>query len=314
VTISNSEVRGGGTDSLAISNVNPGTYVVFNDADTTNSSGLTVQDRADSYTHYIPASEASSNTMLDETDLDIGSVTEANVSITTGLNNEISVTNLSPSDLDNVYIKADTDKSITVDGFNSVDVTTRGEQSTNIIITDAERGDIDTGEGEDTVTIITDPLVGNGGSDETFVINTDGGDDVITLSPGALDNSDFVINAGEHTDGSDTILDFDILRIDDDIDLGALNLDISNIEGIDVTGSGNNLVQLSARDVLDMTDGNNVLRVDGDMTDAVQALDSGWVQGADQMLGTVNYHTFVSGGVSLLVNEDMQLLGGINIP
>jgi hypothetical protein len=280
----------------------------------TSSSGMTVQDRADSYTHYVPGEEISGITMLDETDLDIGSVAAANVSITTGPNNEISVTNLSPSDVDNVYIKSDTDKSIAVDGFNSVDVTTRGEQTTDITITGAERGVIDTGEGEDLITIITDPLVGNGGSDETFVINTDGGDDIVTLSPGSLDNSDFVINAGEHTDGSDTILDFDILRIDDDIDLGALNLDISNIEGIDVTGSGNNLVQLSAQDVLDMTDGNNVLRVDGDMTDAVQALDSGWEQGSDQMVGSVNYHTFVSGGVSLLVNEDMQLLGGINIP
>ena len=222
--------------------------------------------------------------------------------------------NLSPSDVDNVYIKADTDKTLAVDGFNSVDVTTRGEQNSEIIITDAERGVIDTGEGEDLVTIITDPLVGNGGSDETFVIRTDGGDDIITLSPGSLENSDFVINAGEHLDGSETTLDFDILRIDDDIDLGAMNLDISNIEGIDVTGSGNNLVQLSAQDVLDMTDGNNILRVDGDMTDAVQALDSGWVQGTDPMIGSVNYHTFSSNGVSLLVNEDMQLLGGISIP
>jgi hypothetical protein len=313
-TISNHDVRGGGTDSLAISNVDPGSYVVFSDANTTDSSGLTVQNRADSYTHYIPAEEVASSTMLDEMDLDISSVTDANVRITTGPHNEITVLNLSPSDVDNVYIKADTDKSLAVDGFNSVDVTTRGGQSSDITITGAERGVIDTGEGEDLVTIVTDPLVGNGGSDETFVISTDGGDDIITLSPGSLENSDFVINAGEHMDGSETALDFDILRIDDDIDLGAMNLDISNIEGIDVTGSGNNLVQLSAQDVLDMTDGNNILRVDGDMTDAVQALDSGWVQGTDQMVGSVIYHTFSSNGVSLLVNEDMQLLGGINIP
>jgi len=313
-TISNSEVRGGGTDSLAISNIDPGTYVVFSDADTTEPGGLTIQDRADSYTHYIPGDEVATSSMLSETDLDISSVTTANVGIATGPNNEITVTNLSPSDVDNVYIKSDTDQTITVDGFNSVDVTTRGSQNTNITITDAERGVIDTGEGEDQVTIIADPLVGDGGSDETFVISTDGGDDVITLSQGALANSDFVINGGEHLDGSETALDFDILRIDDDIDLGAMNLDISNIEGIDVTGSGNNLVQLSAQDVLDMTDGNNILRVDGDMTDAVQALDSGWVQGTDQVVGSVNYHTFTSSGVSLLVNEDMQLLGGINIP
>ncbi len=313
-TISNSDVRGGGTDSLAISNVDPGAYVVFSDASTTDSGGLTVQDHADSYTQYIPSDEVSTSFILNETDLDIGSVTAANVDITTGPNGEISVTNLSPSDVDNVYIKADTDKTITVDGFNSVDVTTRGEHNSNITITDAERGVIDTGEGKDHVTIITDPLAGDGGSDETFVIKTDGGDDVITLSPGALANADFVINSGEHMDGSETALDFDILRIDDDIDLGAANLVISNLEGIDVTGSGNNLVQLSAQDVLDMTDGNNILRVDGDMTDAVQALDTGWVQGTDQMINSVNYHTFTSSGVSLLVNEDMQLLGGINIP
>jgi hypothetical protein len=66
----------------------------------------------------------------------------------------------------------------------------------------------------------------------------------------------------------------------DDIDLGAVHLDISDIEGIDVTGPGNNLVQLSA-----------------------------------QMVGSVNCHTFSTGsGVSLLVNGEMQLQGGISIP
>jgi len=43
-------------------------------------------------------------------------------------------------------------------------------------------------------------------------------------------------------------------------------------------------------------------------------VDSGWVQGGDQMLGSVNYHTFLSDGVSILVNEDMQLLGGLTMP
>jgi hypothetical protein len=313
-TISNNEVRGGGTDSLAISNVDPGAYVVFSDATTTDAAGLTVQDRADSYTHYIPAHEVSTNTILDESDLGIGSATTANIEIATGANGDIAVSNLSSSDVDNVYIKADTDKTVSVEGFDSVDVTTRGEQNSNITITGAERGVIDTGEGEDHVSIITDPLVGDGGTDETFVVSTDGGDDVIMLSQGALSNSDFLIDAGEHMDGSESVLDFDILKIDDDIDLGALNLDIRNVEGIDVTGSGNNTVQLSAQDVLDMTDGGNILRVDGDMTDAVQVLDPGWVQGADQMVGSINYHTFTSNGVSLLVNEDMQLLGSISIP
>ena len=105
----------------------------------------------------------------------------------------------------------------------------------------------------------------------------------------------------------------DIFRIDDGIDLGVANLTISKIEGIDISGTDNNVVMLSARDVLDITDGNNILRIDGDKTDAMQAMDSGWVQDADQMIGPVNYHTFSGGGVSLPVNEDIQQLGGFNI-
>jgi hypothetical protein len=155
----------------------------------------------------------SNGIVLNESDLEISSVRAADVRIPTGPNNEISVTNLPPSDADSVYIRADTDKTITVDGFDSVDVTTRGEQNSNITMTGAERGVIDIGEGEDQITIITDPFVGNRSSDETFVISTGGGD-VISLAPGALANSVFVINGDEHLDDSETVLDFDILRID----------------------------------------------------------------------------------------------------
>jgi hypothetical protein len=65
--------------------------------------------------------------MLNETDLDISSVIDLIIGITTGPHNEITVMNLSPSDIDNDYIQADTDKTMTVEGFDSVDVTTRGE-------------------------------------------------------------------------------------------------------------------------------------------------------------------------------------------
>jgi len=45
------------------------------------------------------------------------------------------------------------------------------------------------------------------------------------------------------------------------------------------------------------------------MADAIQTLDSGWVQRSDQMLGSFTCHT-LSGSVSLPVNEAMQWLGG----
>jgi hypothetical protein len=81
-----------------------------------------------------------------------------------------------------------------------------------------------------------------------------------------------------------------------------------------ITGSGSNLVLSSARGVLDMTDGNNIPRVAGDLADAIHVSAPGWVQAIDQKLDSLNSHTFVSGGVSLLVNDAMQMLGGINIP
>jgi hypothetical protein len=127
MTISNSRIRGVGTDSLAISDVEPGTCSVFSDVDAPDSGGLTVQDRTDSCTHYIPIDKVATSSMLNETDLDISSVIALIIGITTGPHNEITVMNLSPSDIDNDYIQADTDKTMTVEGFNSVDVTTRGE-------------------------------------------------------------------------------------------------------------------------------------------------------------------------------------------
>jgi len=117
MTISNSQIRGVGTDSLAISNVEPGTCAVFSDVDAPDSGGLTVQDRTDSCTHYIPSDKVATSSMLNETDLDISSVIALFIGITTGPHNEITVTNLSPSDIDNDYIQADTDKTMTVGGF-----------------------------------------------------------------------------------------------------------------------------------------------------------------------------------------------------
>ena len=98
MTVSNSQIRGAGNDSLAISN-----------------------------THCIPSDKVTTSSMLNERDVDISSVIALIIGITTGPHSEITVTNLSPSDIDNVYIKTDADKTMTADGFNSVDVTTRGE-------------------------------------------------------------------------------------------------------------------------------------------------------------------------------------------
>jgi hypothetical protein len=100
--------------------------------DAPDSGGPTVQNRNDSYTHYIPSDRVATGSLLNETDLGISSVIALIICITPGPHIEITVTNLSPSDIDNIYLKADTGRTMTVDGFNSVVITTRGEQNSYI--------------------------------------------------------------------------------------------------------------------------------------------------------------------------------------
>jgi hypothetical protein len=88
-----------------------------------------------------------------------------------------------------------------------------------------------------------------------------------------------------------------------------LNLNLANfrnqldgIERIDLTGSGNNTLTLLKRDVLNLSDTGNTLRVDGNAGDHYHLSDSGWAPGADVTLVGVAYHTFDNGQAHLLLN------------
>ena len=72
-------------------------------------------------------------------------------------------------------------------------------------------------------------------------------------------------------DGED-ILEFDGINLE--IDLTVLdNGAIQNIEHINIDGSGSNNLRLSSDDVLDMTDGENKLFIDGGSDDHVEISD-----------------------------------------
>ncbi|MFA9373394.1 MAG: cadherin-like domain-containing protein, partial [Poseidonibacter sp.] len=76
------------------------------------------------------------------------------------------------------------------------------------------------------------------------------------------------------TDGNDTIdggIGFDTLILDEGISLNFNNVqNLSNIEEIDLSQTGaNSLLNLSLQDVIDMTDGDNVLKITGDSDDSV---------------------------------------------
>jgi len=74
---------------------------------------------------------------------------------------------------------------------------------------------------------------------------------------------------------------------------------ISDIETIDLTGTGNNT--LTPLDVLNLSDNSNTLKVDGNAGDHVVGLSSGWTDG-----GTQNgFHTYTDGAAVLLVGVNV---------
>ena len=96
-----------------------------------------------------------------------------------------------------------------------------------------------------------------------------------------------------------------------EIDLTFLNNGaITNIERLDISGDGDNNLRLSAEDVLDMTDGDNKLFIDGNSGDSVEMSDNFLSQGTENVDG-VNYTHFYDAGAGahIYVNNEINDLG-----
>jgi hypothetical protein len=133
------------------------------------------------------------------------------------------------------------------------------------------------------------------------------GDDNLAISAN-LNLQDTTIDAGS---GFDTL----ILE-NENIDLSGLSENIQNIEAIDLGDMAQN-VSLSVEDVLDLTDSDNVLRIDGNEEDTL-SLDTtkdgsgewklGDFQVTDSQTGaTYDVYTNEDNGVTIEVNTDIQV-------
>jgi Ca2+-binding RTX toxin-like protein len=79
---------------------------------------------------------------------------------------------------------------------------------------------------------------------------------------------------------------------------------ITDVEVIDIAGTGNNTVALKLSDVLAMSSTTDTLRIDGNAGDRVTAVDAGsWVHGADQVISANTYHAFSQASALLLVDS-----------
>ena len=146
-----------------------------------------------------------------------------------------------------------------------------------------------------------DVLSGMGGRDflrgyaGTDTLNGGDGDDVLFLY------------AGDHLDifngdaGNDTL---DVQATGLNLDLAALS--VTNMENIDLLGTGGNSLVLKQADVLAATDDDNILIIKGDALDSVSSVTEGWVQGGDQVIDGETYNSYTSGTATLLVDADIM--------
>ena len=186
--------------------------------------------------------------------------------------------------------------------------------------------DIKGGGGVDTITAGDNLKLINGagihgdwGNNGSAVNNTGDGNDIITvgknltMSGGSIisgGGGNDIISIGKNTSIQDTsTIDggagFDILKIADD----SVNLTkVTNIEKLDLTEGDHNMT-LTAKDVLDMTDSNNRLRIDGDRGDNLGLASKGWVEDTSANITGYKVYTNTDGvhTVTLEVQDQVHV-------
>jgi hypothetical protein len=134
-----------------------------------------------------------------------------------------------------------------------------------------------------------DTLIGGGGAD---VFGGGQGNDIIKVPDLSF----------QRVDGGSGFDSLALTGAGLNLNLADFRNQLSGIERIDLTGSGNNTLTLLKRDVVNLSDTGNSLQVDGNAGDHYHFSDSGWVQGPDVTLVGVLYHSFDNGAAHLLLN------------
>ncbi|WP_366084317.1 integrin alpha [Nitrosomonas sp.] len=145
-----------------------------------------------------------------------------------------------------------------------------------------------------------DKMSGGGGAD---VFHGGEGNDSIEIP-----DLDFQLADGGA--GSDILV---LTGSDLNLSLASSRTKISGIERIDLTGSGSNTLTLTVRDLLNLSDTDNALKVEGNSGDTIVGLGLGWIDGGI----SEGYHTYTQGEAVLQVDTaigtDFPLSGIIDL-
>ncbi|PSJ15880.1 integrin alpha [Nitrosomonas supralitoralis] len=133
-----------------------------------------------------------------------------------------------------------------------------------------------------------DRMIGRGGAD-SFDGGT--GNDYIRISDATFQ----LIDGGS---GTDTL---GLAGSGFNLDLSTVHGKIHGIETISLYGVGDNLLTLTAQDVLDLSDSTDTLKIKGNAGDSVVGLSNGWADGGIHG----NFHTYTQGDAVVLVGVDV---------
>lgn len=136
----------------------------------------------------------------------------------------------------------------------------------------------------------SDMMVGGGGAD---VFHGGEGDDTLQVS-----DLDFQLADGGS--GTDTLI---LASNNANFNLSTIRNKLSNIEIISLKGNGNNVITLSALDLLDLSDNSNTLKVEGDIGDRITVTDLGWLDAGF----AENYHIYTQGAAELLIETPVDI-------
>ncbi|MEO5341309.1 MAG: DUF4347 domain-containing protein [Magnetococcus sp. MYC-9] len=134
-----------------------------------------------------------------------------------------------------------------------------------------------------------DTLVGGGGAD---VFYGGEGNDSITVADVSFQR----VDGGR---GEDTLV---LSGAGMSLNLTTLRGKIESIESMDITGEGNNILTLTALDLLNLSDSSNTLTVRLNHGDTVNK-GSGWTQGEAQTVGGLSYDTYTQGQAVLRIEK-----------
>ena len=204
------------------------------------------------------------------------------------------------TNIDHSEIKTGSGDDIVNVGVNGIDGYIKGYSKVELgagndllnVRTNIDCSTVDTGTGNDVVKV--------GGYIHSSKVDLGAGDD--TLSIGKVDLNNSKVDGGT---GYDKLV---LENPGNNVNLSDISKFAKNFEELDISGAKNTTLNVSIKDVLEMTDGKHTLKITGDKGDVVDLKDdvkgSVWHQGASED----GYTTYTNNTVTIQIKDEIHVI------